>query len=406
MVSRPIKLQGLGPGGIVGAGEFQDRQPDDPRFNLQGTTIDGRFFKDNEAAWDATVAALPALAGVNATHPVLKGADVTVVARSQTAFNIGSGDAAVFDAARIDGIAITMGRGEGAGGIQAQAFVNNLHITNDVLESDGGVLAGGIGLGQPYYDSHNYNARVRNTRVLGSGGLTRAGGIGIFRDSNNYEIADSVFCSNFSVVYGAGISHWGRSPGGSIHDNKIYYNDAVDSGGGITISHETPQPLPDGTHVLGTGSGPVDVDRNLIQSNYSGDDGGGIFVQNGLNERINIRTNMDRRQRRCRRRRRRSARRQLQRGLRQQHRGQQRVHGLGRGLRRQPALRGARLRGERPALPGDAPGHRAEVLQPGRAVQQHLLGQPGLYARRSRGRAPRSTPRASSTSRSTARAAT
>jgi hypothetical protein len=292
VVSKPIKLQGLGPGGIVGAAEFQDRQPDDPRFNIQGTTIDGRFFKDNEAAWDATVNALPPLAGVNSTHPVLRGADITVVARSETAFNIGSGAGAVFDAARIDGIGITTGHGEGAGGIQAQAHINNLQMTNDVLESNGGVLAGGIGLGQPYYDSHNFNARVQYTRVLGSGGLMRAGGIGIFRNSTNYEIADSVLCSNFSIVYGAGITHWGRSPGGSIHDNKIYYNDSVDSGAGITISHETPQPLPDGSRPLGDGSGPVDIDRNLIQSNYSGDDGGGIFVQNGKNERINIRTNL------------------------------------------------------------------------------------------------------------------
>jgi hypothetical protein len=44
--------------------------------------------------------------------------------------------------------------------------------------------------------------------------------------------------------------------------------------------------------VLGTGSGAVDVDRNLIQSNFSGDDGGGMFVMNAQNARINIRTNM------------------------------------------------------------------------------------------------------------------
>ncbi len=81
--------------------------------------------------------------------------------------------------------------------------MQNLQITNDVLESDGGVFAGGIGVGQPYYDSHNTNVRIAYNRVLGNGGLTRAGGIGIFRGSNNYEIANSVLCSNFGVEYGA-----------------------------------------------------------------------------------------------------------------------------------------------------------------------------------------------------------
>jgi hypothetical protein len=154
------------------------------------------------------------------------------------------------------------------------------------------VFAGGIGLGQPYYDSHNTGVRIAYDRVLGSGGLTRSGGLGIFRGSDNYEIANSIFCSNFGVEYGAGISHWGLSPGGNIHDNQVYYNDAVDSGAGISIAQEIPRPLPDGTIVLGDGSGSVNVDRNLIQSNYSGDDGGGIFVENAHQDRINIRNNM------------------------------------------------------------------------------------------------------------------
>jgi hypothetical protein len=77
------------------------------------------------------------------------------------------------------------------------------------------------------------------------------------------------------------------SPGGSIHDNKIIYNDAVDSGAGISI--QTEMPVGGG---LGTGSGTVNIDRNLIQSNTTGDDGGGIFVLDSLTARISIRENM------------------------------------------------------------------------------------------------------------------
>ena len=164
-----------------------------------------------------------------------------------------------------------------------------MQLTNNVLENNGGVVAGGIGLGQPYdHASHNYNVRIANNRVLGNGGLTQAGGIGIFYGSNNYEVAGNIVCSNFSVNYGAGISHIGLSPGGTIHDNQIYYNDSVDSGAGIAIETE----LPVGGGARRRHRRGVDVDRNLIQSNYSGDDGGGIFVLDALQRRINIRNNM------------------------------------------------------------------------------------------------------------------
>ncbi|HZP40296.1 MAG TPA: SdrD B-like domain-containing protein [Candidatus Binatia bacterium] len=277
---KPLKLQGLGPGGIVGAHELQSRAPEDPRFDVSGSVIDGRFFAQNAMAYDATIAAHAPYAGVDATRPVLRGADITVLAQSPTAYDlVGSTRRERFlSAARIDGLGLTTGRGEGAGGIQLQAHANNLQITNNVLENNAGTFAGGIGLGQPYsHDSHNWNVRIGRNRLIGNGGMARSGGIGIFYGSNAYEVADSVVCANFGAEYGAGISHWGLSPGGSIHDNRIYYNESVDSGAGIAIQTE----LPVGGG-LGDGTGTVDVDRNLIQSNYSGDDGGGIFVADAL----------------------------------------------------------------------------------------------------------------------------
>ncbi|HMJ36245.1 MAG TPA: hypothetical protein VK501_20255 [Baekduia sp.] len=286
ILHKPLKLQGLGPGGIVGDAEPANRPADDPRFNVKGTVVDGRYFEDDRAYWTSRVAALAPFAGVDADHPVLEGADITVVAKTNTSYS-GTGN----NAARIDGLGITTGRGQGAGGIQLQAFARNVQITNDVLESDGGVFAGAIAVGQPYYDANNTNVTIGRDRIVGSGGLARAGGIGIFTGSNNYEIANNVVCSNYGVEYGAGISHWGLSPNGRIHDNRIYYNEAFDSGAGITISQETPQPV-NGQDVLGAGTGTVDVDRNLIQANNSGDDGGGLFVMNAHGARINIRNNM------------------------------------------------------------------------------------------------------------------
>jgi hypothetical protein len=298
LVWKPLKIQGLGPGGIIGAHEFQARDPEDPRFNIKGSLIDGRFFQQNFTAFDAAVTAhapyvLPNFANGNPSV-VLRGADLTVVAKSATAYNVSAapagGDAAGFGGARIDGLGLATGRGDGAGGIQLQASANNMQLTNNILENNGGIVAGGIGLGQPYvHASHNYNVRVANSRLIGNGGLTQSGGLGIFYDSNNYDVANNVMCSNFSVNYGAGIAHIGLSPGGKIHDNKIYYNDSVDSGAGLAIESELVQGNPT---ALGTGTGTVDVDRNLIQSNYSGDDGGGIFVLDALDQPINVRNNM------------------------------------------------------------------------------------------------------------------
>ena len=107
--------------------------------------------------------------------------------------------------------------------------------------------------------------RIRSERP--NGGLTEAGALGIFYGSNNYDVANNTICSNFSVNYGAGVAHIGLSPGGKIHDNKIYYNDSVDSGAGLAIETELPVGAPAS---LGAGTGAVDIDRNLIQSNYSG----------------------------------------------------------------------------------------------------------------------------------------
>jgi hypothetical protein len=289
---KPLKIQGLGPGGIIGAHELQQRAPEDPRFSVRGSVVDGRFFPQNAADFDATVAAHAPYAVDPTYSDILRGADISVVAKSTSAYNLATGAAGgILSAARIDGVGLQTGHGgAGAGGVQLQANANNMQLTNNILENNGGVFSGGLGLGQPYaHANHNYNVRIGNDRILGNGGLTRAGGLGIFYGSNNYEVASSIFCSNFGVEYGAGISHWGLSPGGRIHDNQIYYNDAVDSGAGVAIQSEVPAST---TPVLGDGSGSVDIDRNLIEANYSGDDGGGIFLQDSLTAAINIRNNM------------------------------------------------------------------------------------------------------------------
>jgi large repetitive protein len=300
---KPLKIQGLGPGGIIGSHELNARAPEDPRFNVAGSVIDGRFFPQNATAYDATASGHAPYATDPTFSTIMRGADITAVAKTTSAYNVpalpSGQDSPGFNGARIDGLGLQTGRGDGAGGVQLQANINNMQLTNNILENNGGVFGGGIGLGQPFaHGNHNFNVRIANDRILGNGGLTSSGGIGIFYGSNNYDVAGSIFCSNFGVEYGAGISHWGLSPGGAIHDNRILYNDAVDSGAGIAVQTELPRdanctgPGATITTCRGAGSGAVKIDRNLIQGNFSGDDGGGIFVSDAFTQPVNIRNNM------------------------------------------------------------------------------------------------------------------
>jgi hypothetical protein len=115
--------------------------------------------------------------------------------------------------------------------------------------------------------------------------------VGIFSGSQNYDVGNSVLCSNAvgepdSPGFGGGLLHYGRSAGGQIHDNKIVFNRSIESGGGVALKSNG--------SVSGAqaGTGAVDIDRNVIQTNASGNDGGGLFVSGGLNDVINVRNNM------------------------------------------------------------------------------------------------------------------
>src|SRR5262249_36830265 len=147
---KPGKIQGLGPGGGIGAHEFHGPDPQEPRFHVKGTGLDGRFFPQNAPAFHSVAAAHtpddPPHIPSGQASTVLRGADLTVVAQSATAFDVPAvtGDSAAFGGARIDGLGIVTGHGDGAGGVQLQAAINNMQITNNILENNGGVVVGAI----------------------------------------------------------------------------------------------------------------------------------------------------------------------------------------------------------------------------------------------------------------------
>ena len=302
----PVKIQGLGVGGTVGA---RNLLASDPRFAIPGSVISGRFFGSNVADWEARVAAHRNASGPwyqNAASlaAVMRGADVLVLAKATNSYNIPGGPTGVFSAARIDGAALIEGGGNrGAGGVQLQGQGNNLKITNDVLEGNSGTFAGGIGIGLPSVTNNtnsNANVDILFDRVIGNGAASgvvttedvETGGVGIFNGSTNYEVGNSLICSNAtgepdSPGHGGGISQFGRSNNGSIHDNEIVYNTAIESGGGISLIGDVTAA---NNNFRGTGS--ESIDRNTIQTNSSGNDGGGVFLSGAMTFTINVRNNM------------------------------------------------------------------------------------------------------------------
>ncbi|EGW23197.1 SdrD B-like domain-containing protein [Methylobacter tundripaludum] len=299
IIHSPVKLQGIGPGGIRSDGS-----------TVAGTIIDGSAFAgDTQQAtdWRTTVANL-AWVG---TQTVYEGAVITVYPQTRTQFG------STFRAS-IDGLDLRGGDQQGfptninqiggtptglapnvvtqGGAIFANGYAHYLQITNNVVQNNGGAY-GTVRVGTPNLqgndanegtDQHNDNVRIANNRIIANGGTNLAGAVGLFAGTSNYEVAGNDICGNFSAEYGGGISAYGLNYnraasfnsttnfGGKIHHNRIYLNRSYDEGAGIMIAGA----LPSNPDNLSTGAGPVAIYSNLIQGNLANDDGGGIrFLQ-------------------------------------------------------------------------------------------------------------------------------
>ena len=168
------------------------------------------------------------------------------------------------------------------GAVYAHAYVAKLQVSNNVVENNGGsygtIRIGTPDIPAPNSNQHNPGARILNNRIVQNAGTNLAGGIGLFAGAHGYEVAGNDVCGNFSLEYGAGVSVYGLSPNGTIHDNRITLNNSNDEGGGIMIAGA----LPADPDVLSEGSGSVEIYNNHIQGNLANDDGGGIrFLQAG-----------------------------------------------------------------------------------------------------------------------------
>jgi hypothetical protein len=295
VIYAPVKLQGVGPGGVYSDTIGMTYVP--------GSIIDGRTVGGDTAYstwWRQLVGDIWLNRGGWDGSPVDGDGNPLIYEGATVYLLANDGEFTATFKSAIDGFAIQGGDQQGfpnninqiggapipgvqpivvvqGGGIFANAYVRDLQITNNVLQSNGGAYGGAIRLGTPnmdapFNDAQNDDVRIAHNRILANGGTNLAGAIGIFEGTENYEIAYNDICGNFSAEYGGGISHYGYSPNGQIHHNRIYFNRAYDEGGGIMIAGELPA-LPT---ELSPGAGPVDIYANLIQANLSNDDGGGL----------------------------------------------------------------------------------------------------------------------------------
>ncbi len=304
IVNSRIHVQGVGTGGFQGStwvpGSIIDGSgfsPDNSIGTSWLNTLAGFSYQGDPAVPDAAVVTF--LAPTNDRGPTgttgtswranLDGFQLTGGIQSDTVIapNVITGaNTTPYGAA---GALITQG-----GGVYVHAGVNGLQLTDNLITGNGGSYGGGIRVGTPYVPgNHNFGVVIARNQVRDNGGTNLAGGIGLFQGSNGYSVTDNTVCGNHSSEYGGGISAFGYmgstaanvpnggavttgfgtgAQGGEIRRNRIWFNQSYDEGGGVMVAGELP-PTPG---ALSPGSGPLNIDSNVIEANLGNDDGGGI----------------------------------------------------------------------------------------------------------------------------------
>lgn len=309
IISKSVKLQGVGPGSPNGSvrGSIIDGAAfagDSPVATDWYTNITGKTWAGNQNIYDGAVISLYLPSSGGNAFPTAYNAKT---APSIDGFDLRGGDQQGFPGninviggtpTGLPGGLVTQG-----GAIFANGYANNLQITNNVVQNNGGaygtIRIGTPDLPAPNTNNHNDRVVIAYNRVIKNAGTNQAGGIGLFAGSTNYQVASNDICGNFSSEYGGGISAIGMNYnpgsafnattnfGGTINNNRIYFNQSFDEGGGIMIAGA----LPANTSSLSPGSGPVSIYNNLIQANLSNDDGGGVRFLMAGNFPMNVYNN-------------------------------------------------------------------------------------------------------------------
>jgi hypothetical protein len=322
IMSYPVKLQGIGPGGDNSADErTRGTQLDGGNFGA-GVLCDGNLFCDAAArgAWidnaqtkAANLQRSPGEESISfdiGSTGLVEGQVLYVLSNNVTHENGPDQAGWITEALTggVDGCLITGGfqqAGQGqpgppvapnapevttvqGGGITLHSYTRFFRITNNAIRNNAGSFSGAVRVGTAFLlqetgetDNSNTQLTISRNSVLYNGGFNLAGAIGIFGGSHDYVIDKNHICGNNGQEYGGAISHFGTSEGGTISNNWILWNRAIDEGGGIIVAPEISAALTTTYPELKAGN--VMINDNIIQGCVSGDDGGGLrFLGAGL----------------------------------------------------------------------------------------------------------------------------
>ena len=279
VVHHRVRVQGVGPGGFTATGE-----------HVPGSIIDGLGFNPDNAqgaSWISLVGSLrytgdqqvPDGAVVTflddpngpsgGYDPALDGFTLTGGVQLDFPTNVNAVTGGVRTPYGATGALVTQG-----GGVYVHHGVQNLSVTDNMIQGNGGSYGGGVRVGTPYLNGNNDNFTLARNQIRDNGGTNLAGGIGIFAGTNGYAVTDNAICGNFSAEYGGALTAfgWQGTTGGRISRNRVWFNGSYDEGGGVMVAGE----LPANANNLSPGTGPVSIDHNVISTNIASDDGGGI----------------------------------------------------------------------------------------------------------------------------------
>jgi hypothetical protein len=277
------RLQGFGPGGTVWDGAEGDGAEDDVRRSSRGTVVDASFFNDDATVhrrWRTAIDGRPDTYFPGGPPEGLEvethaGAGITVVGARDT-FETENPE---LDAAAIDGLTIHSARPDA------------------VFGSGGG---GGI-----FVNGHGRHLRLTNNLVVANQG-TLGGGIVVGRpypgadgeadnDDPDVRIAYNRIVGNGAAYGAGGIALFQGSDGYLVDHNVVCSNVSNEDGGGVSHAGRSPRGriaenvvsfnvaggAGGGLSIAGAGAGGtgvVKVERNVISSNLAGEGGGGIDV--------------------------------------------------------------------------------------------------------------------------------
>ncbi|GAB3589685.1 hypothetical protein GCM10027446_02760 [Angustibacter peucedani] len=295
IVHHQVRIQGVGPGGFDSAGTFvpgsiidgSGFNPDNPSGTDWIALLSGLTYSGPAAVPDAAVVTVlndPTKVGVVPVsyYPAIDGFTIRGGAQSDFPTSINEVNGGIKTPYGANGALVTQG-----GGVFVHSGVVNLRVTDNVIRGNGGSYGGGVRVGTPYAGNlRNYGFVLSRNQIRDNGGTNLAGGIGIFDGSDGYQVDGNAICGNFSAEYGGAMTAYGyqsrstllerllvgNSVGGRITNNRVWFNQSYDEGGGIMLAGELPE-LPT---QLSEGTGPVTIDANQIQTNLANDDGGGI----------------------------------------------------------------------------------------------------------------------------------